>query len=263
MKHGYTTSEVDPNGYYLSTIPDFNPDESLFSSVIKLGIHDADIGFHIHSNHDENFGKLFLKVRVGEDKVLVGAFVHAIAFFMLPYIRKVEMIGTTPCNLGDTSFIFNNDHSLTLTRYIPLSQIIEQQVTLTIAMMYDIVKAAKLLKQQTYEFETLALVTQEAILDVKTEMRMYAQGQCKGCREMYSSDHPHTCYSMSCDCLDRVLRGALKHGGKWPYSQTILEIYKRLKPHVFHLKREFRHSIAWNVYHNMRYKFEQMPSFVE
>jgi hypothetical protein len=260
---GTTISEVDPNGYYISTAEVLDPNVALFRSDVKLGKHDASIGYHIHGNHDDHFGKLFLNVRVRSDKILCEEPVEAIAFFISAQLRSIKMVENTRYNLGNVSVKFNKSGSLTLTRNFLLTRVIKQEVTLPLSWLSDLSEAAKKVKQQTYEFETLALVNREAIMDVITEMRMYAQGNCKGCREMLSNVHPHTCLSVSGERLDRILRDALLPDDKWPYSQAILEVYKRLKKHALHLKREFRHSMAWNVYHNMRYKIEKLPSYIE
>jgi hypothetical protein len=238
-------------------------DENLFSYRMPVG--NVVLGFVIVATHDRNFGKLYLRITKGRYSVNLRHFTEFVQLLRLPLEEKKAMVGINgTIGVHDASVRFSRrDGSMTIFHNSPTFEGECDFVTLTTAEQ-DQIKARhhEVFGGKVLFFEMLEKVTSEAIIDIKTECRMYAQGHCKGCKEVDTNLQIHTCTNLIGFRLERVLHEAMMVHDKWPYSNAIQEIYSRLRGHGIYFREEFRHSMEWNKHMNVAYKTADLPAYV-
>jgi len=237
----------------------------LFSSELTVSAN-IDAGFAILASHDNNFGKLFLYLSDGcGNDIVIRNHCQFLKLLSLPQDTKKRLMKGDSITIGNVTASFDCNNALTLTSHqnsfdAELNH--PKKLTLSPDQLKEMTFKIRPLFDQVHLFEVLELVTREAILDIKTECRMFAQGRCKGCKEIGSTEKPHECTSVISDRLDRVLRDALSTYDKWPSSRAIELIYRELRRHANFFKHEFRHSMAWNRYLTVNYKVSPLPDYV-
>lgn len=240
-----------------------NPGDPIFSTSIRVEGNIV-FGLILCGDHNDDFGKLFLFVRKGGSFVLMRFANEFIHFLSRPIDQKLFVLDVGLKIVGDVSVTLNGDESLTFTRHdgFFVAETIPT-VTLTFVELGYIEIMCVEMSSRFHTFEVLEFVTGEAIRDVHTECRMFAQGSCRGCRQMGNNDIEHRCTSVIGDRLDRCLRDSLLVDDKWPFSRGMQMIYERLTPHGNFFRRHFRHSMAWNRYFTHRFKTTDLPDYIE
>lgn len=247
-----STEEEECNG-------DNNKTEStsLFISRVPMGKH-VSIGFDITAKN-EQFGKLYLLVNKEERSMQFRDYSKFLNFFSLTHEEKKKLAGENSFyGIGDI-LIMIYDTRITMLKHSGNIELI----IFTSEDLEAIRANICIVAGQRLEFEHTELVTKEAIIDIKTELRMESQRKCAACKEMSTKLEVHTCAQISGGRLNSLLKDALSSVDKWPYSKALVEIYERLSDHEEWFKQEFRHSIGWNKRMNEVYKTDSLPAFMK
>jgi hypothetical protein len=222
-----------------------------------MGEH-VSIGFDITAKNSQ-FGELYLQVNKGGQSMQFRDYSKFLNLFSLTHDEKKKIagkfslygIGDILLSIGDTRIsMFKHSDNLEI-------------ITFTSEDL-DVIRASIcVVAGQRVELEHTELITKEAIIDIKAELRLEPQRECGACKEMFTNFKIHTCAQISGDRLDRLLKDAMSSNDKWPYSKAIVEIYERLAAHKEWFKQEFRHSISGNKHMNEKYKTTSLPAFMK
>lgn len=233
---------------------------TLFSSTIKVD-KTLSVGTAILASND-NFGDLVVFVNIADKTVLIKE-IAGFIFIISQFDNFMCCLINDGSAVADVTYSINYDHTINIAQHPKDIHGASTVITLTTAQMARL-KSEHMRTLNTYyeEYKNLTQVTQEAIKDVRTELRMYAQGYCDACKAHGHIMKGHTCVALPGHRLDRVLRSALRVDNKWPSSRGIIQIYKRLAPHTAYFKQEFRNSMRRNQYVIDTYKVAPLPNFV-
>lgn len=222
-----------------------------------MGEH-VSIGFDITAKN-EQFGKLYLYANKGQRSMQFRDYSKFLNFFSLTHEEKKELAGEN--NFYGIGDIIIKIYATNISMLKHSGNI--ELITFTSEDLEAIRANICIVVGQRLEFEHTELVTKEAIIDIKTELRMESQRKCAACKEIDTKLEIHTCAQISCDRLNSLLKDALSSVDKWPYSKALVEIYERLADHKEWFKQEFRHSISWNQRMNEVYKTACLPAFMK
>jgi hypothetical protein len=222
-----------------------------------MGEH-VSIGFDITAKN-EQFGKLYLYVNKGQRSMQFRDCSKFLNFFSLTHEEKKELAGEN--NFYGIGDIIIKIYATKISMLRHSGNI--ELITFTSEDLEAIRVNICIVAGQRLEFEHTELVTKEAIIDIKTGLRMESQRKCAACKEIDTKLEIHTCAQISGDRLNSLLKDALSSVDKWPYSKALVEIYERLADHKEWFKQEFRHSISWNQRMNEVYKTACLPAFMK
>lgn len=233
---------------------------TLFNSTVMVD-KSLKIGIALLATH-ESFGNLVLFINKADTTIVIRE-IQNFLYFIASYSSFLLGLIHEGRGIDDITYSVNEDYSYNFSQH-PLD-IRGQNTTITLshAQMGRLhTEHLRSLNKFYEEYKNIYIVVNEAIKDVHTELRMYAQGYCDACKAYTRIVKGHTCVALPGHRLDRLLRSALRVGDKWPSSFAMNKIYERLSLHKAYFKQVFRNSMRRNQYVNDNYKVAALPNFV-
>jgi hypothetical protein len=268
--NGSSQAEVAPwhlDPWHLDPeIPDTPIGEPILFATAELKVDSVfSFGFVCKASHDNDFGKIVMYLNIKGEKPVQAICDVSMAKFLTRITPSVM------CEIDEAGYYIRNnvmiavdldDNSLSLT-FHPQFLSGVKRITLTYDQLERMRENHSWYIQMHLNFmEGVGLLIKEAFHDIITEARMYAQGHCAACKSLTPHDRDHTCDELPQRRLESVLTEALHPSGKWPCSEAMNTIYRRLAPHIDHFKGEFRRSMEMNEFMCEIYKVDAFPNFV-
>jgi hypothetical protein len=244
-------------------IPDTPIGEPILFATAEVKVDSVfSFGFVCKASHDDDFGKIVMYLNLkGEKPVQVICDVFLATFL-------AQITPSVLSEIEESGYIWNNvmievnlDNSLSLT-FHPQFLSGVKRITLTCAQVERMRAHLWTITLHLNFLERVGLLIKEAFHDIITEARMYAQGHCAACKSLTPHVRDHTCDELPDQRLESILTEALHTSGKWPCSEAMNTIYRRLAPHIDHFRNEFRRSMEINQFMCETYKVNAFRNFV-